>query len=380
VKVRRWPLHPRPLAGEVLSSWLTRIAAAYGLSTDDLLVHNLGYRSMSFEQLDLGPQDSLLERLSEKTGVNVERIRSMTIKGCLPPSIGGGVRNLGAESFARYVSRYSVLLSPGCRDTRQLNRWRPWITERRFASPFGCPRCLMTDTIPYRRLFWRLAFTASCPTHGILLESVVPVTNWKPEMNRCEMRKASRALCELDCITLQALDSGIAKLPHVSLPTDTWLQLLRTILDELNTTAATAQHEHRVLRAVWRAANLPVRVTASVSQPFEGLSFVRQAQFLHAAGEAIALLSTQRLTTLGRDAQLIAGVPAPQKKILVNKEAEPGSHWGRLAETADALLVAARATRQDARQLRKFLLFGKSDPDRVARVDRILDDMGIVVR
>jgi hypothetical protein len=66
VKVIRWPLHPRPLAGEALSSWLRRVAAAYGLYVDDLLVHDLGYQSMSSEQLDLGPQNSLLEQLSEK--------------------------------------------------------------------------------------------------------------------------------------------------------------------------------------------------------------------------------------------------------------------------------------------------------------------------
>jgi len=63
VKVIRWPLHPRPLAGEALSSWLKRVAAAYGLYVDDLLVHDLGYQSMSSEQLDLGSQKNLVARL-----------------------------------------------------------------------------------------------------------------------------------------------------------------------------------------------------------------------------------------------------------------------------------------------------------------------------
>ena len=306
MSVTRWPLHPHPLAGEALSSWLRRIAAAYEFHVDDLLVHDLGFRSLSDHELDLEPPDSLLALLSGKTGVDVARIRLMTIKGLLPEAISRGMR--GTAYFARYVKRYSVLLSPDRRERRQLNSWRPWITERRFASSVGCPRCLATDAIRYRRLVWRLSLTACCPKHG-------------------------------------------------------------------------------VLNKVWQAAELRMRVTAPVSQPFEELSFVRQVQFLHAAAEAIELMSSQRLETRGRDGHLLGGVKMPNKQDLqqfssaVSDDlAHPAPIGQRLREATEALLKSARASRRGARTFRKFLLLGKSNPERIANVDRFLVDVGIVTR
>jgi len=81
VRVPRWPLHPRPIAGEELSSWLGRIATLYELSVQDLVVHNLGHPALSNVELDLAPPETLLTLISERTGVAVARIRSMTLKG-----------------------------------------------------------------------------------------------------------------------------------------------------------------------------------------------------------------------------------------------------------------------------------------------------------
>ena len=60
----RWPLHPQPAAGEALSSWLDRVAAAYGMSLDQLVRHNLGPASFNLgdqnrSDLDLAVQEHL---------------------------------------------------------------------------------------------------------------------------------------------------------------------------------------------------------------------------------------------------------------------------------------------------------------------------------
>lgn len=40
----RWPIHPRPIPGEALTSWLHRIADGYGITVDDL-AFDIGYSS-----------------------------------------------------------------------------------------------------------------------------------------------------------------------------------------------------------------------------------------------------------------------------------------------------------------------------------------------
>lgn len=55
-----------------------------------------------------------------------------------------------------------------------------------------------------------------------------------------------------------------------------------------------------------------VRVTARVEQPFEDMDFTRQAQFLHAAAQAIASIRTRKLETKGRDVSLL-GEPSPRR-------------------------------------------------------------------
>jgi hypothetical protein len=282
--------------------------------------------------------------------------------------------------FSRYVKRYSVLLSPNRREERTLDQWRPWITVQRFATSLGCPGCLSRDEIPYRRLHWRLTLIASCPTHGILLEPVLspralPQVLWKEERTF-----APKRLCALDKITLQALSSGHATLRHVTLPTGLWLRLLRTILDELNTRAATAGVEYRVLKAVWDAVKLPVRVGARVEHPFEDMDFTRQVDFLHAAAEAIDLVSSHRLDVRGRDAHLLRAPPPPPRPIPVGPLLKPTEPWREALAAADALLKAAHATPKGARELRALLLLGSSNPTTIARVDRFLTEEGIAIR
>jgi len=387
VRVTRWPLHPRPIAGEVLSSWLTRIAAAYELPLEDLLVHDLGHPALTGAELDVAPPETLLTMLCERTGVSIPRIRSMTVKGWSHALIGRG--KPGATFFSRYVKRYSILLSPDRREGRTLDGWRPWVMMRRLATTIGCPGCLSTDEIPYRRLHWCLALTASCPTHGIYLEPVLPPPAWRIPQVLWMRETVPERLRALDKITLQALACGHATLPHTSIPTGLWLRLLRTILDELNTTAATAGAEHRVLKAVWRAVDLPTRVTARVEQPFEDMDLTRQAQFLHAAAEAIALVRTHKLETKGRDVSLL-GEPPPRRgrptkrsqsaaSSTASPPAQPTDRWREALETAEALLKSAHETPGGARDLRALLLFGSSNPKSIARVDRCLAAEGIAI-
>jgi hypothetical protein len=73
-----WPLCPKSMTGESLSSWLQRIATGYGLTLHELLEYDLGY---SRDCLDKGPPLELVEKIALRTGRSVDEIWSMTIVG-----------------------------------------------------------------------------------------------------------------------------------------------------------------------------------------------------------------------------------------------------------------------------------------------------------
>lgn len=68
-----WPLHPRPWQGESLSSYVHRLAEAYGISLDLFCRDTIELRP---HHLDYPPREAL-ERLSAGTGIPLERLEDM---------------------------------------------------------------------------------------------------------------------------------------------------------------------------------------------------------------------------------------------------------------------------------------------------------------
>lgn len=78
----RWPLHPAPKEGEALSSWLNRVALCYHMELPELLEHDLGHSQV--DDLDTAPPLSLLAMLSQRSGIDPDRLRSMSFAGWVP--------------------------------------------------------------------------------------------------------------------------------------------------------------------------------------------------------------------------------------------------------------------------------------------------------
>src|SRR3954452_10698472 len=82
----RLPLHPRPLPHEALSSWVDRLAAAYGLGRHGFLRAAFGADPAPDDAaLDTGDgPPGLMTALVDRTGVPPGRVRAMTLAGYAP--------------------------------------------------------------------------------------------------------------------------------------------------------------------------------------------------------------------------------------------------------------------------------------------------------
>ncbi|MGV9309831.1 MULTISPECIES: TniQ family protein [unclassified Nonomuraea] len=293
--LRRWPVHPEPAPGEALSSWLGRLAALYRLSVEQLLTYNLGAASAEFDRgadLDYQVPAIIVHALAARTGVEVDRLRQMTVGGCVPWLADTLNSFDGPQAFAAYVRQESVLLPPGKAGYHVVNRWRPWLpvtgrpwrTARRI-----CPTC---STDPGRGvvLLAALPLMTSCAEHGCRLENLHDVRRAHRYGEPTPPRPAPAAVAALDRLTFEGITTMGVTLPGRNVHVGEWLRLLRTLLDEVSMVDSRAgPGAAAVLHQIWDAAGLPFRAGLSFWRPYERLSAPYQEAMLHAAATAVQL-------------------------------------------------------------------------------------------
>ena len=131
-----------PLADELLSSWLHRLALANGVAPrhfGDVLGLGAGMWSA---RLDLALPDGTLDVLHKHTRVARDRLAMMTF---------------GADPGSRLLLPLHRLVR------RKASTWLQF-----------CPRCLAADEAPYFRRSWRWATRISCFEHGCGLRDRCP--------------------------------------------------------------------------------------------------------------------------------------------------------------------------------------------------------------
>ena len=133
----RWPLHPAPVEGEALSSWLRRIAASYEMSVTELIEDGLGCDAMADRDLDLDldPPSALLDVLGQRTGIDRDRLRQTCLAGWVPCLFDSLEAQPGG--FETYVRQFSVLLQAGKRSKRSAGERVAWIPNERLRR--ACP-------------------------------------------------------------------------------------------------------------------------------------------------------------------------------------------------------------------------------------------------
>jgi integrase len=148
------PVHPHPLDDELLSSWLLRTAHSNCLKLHSFVSETLGagYQVIT-RDIDRLATASALEALSASTGSTVAALR----KGLISDLAGSLVDQHTPNGNCRWILPLGIYHR----------------TRQRFGLQF-CSSCLATDTTPYFRRKWRLAFNTICDRHGCLLHDRCP--------------------------------------------------------------------------------------------------------------------------------------------------------------------------------------------------------------
>lgn len=305
----RWPLHPLPLPAEALSSWLRRLAKPYDLTTEQLLADGLGHVPLTDRQLDTDPPEHLLDLLADRTGVGRARIGRMTLGGLLPPEMSGAGRSL----FESHAQHHSILLPRAAKCPKSVkDDWHAWETTARYRLPWVCPACFEQTHERHIKLTWLFPIAASCPTHNTFLvtRDLVGIIDLRP--NKPKKREVPPSVATLDRCTEAAIVTGRVELPHVGLSAATWFQLLRVVLDELNTPLASTGSARHFITSIWRTSRITTRARASARAAYEDLKANQQTQFLEAAAVALQRVISRSDEGHGEDVGLLGGI-APDK-------------------------------------------------------------------
>ncbi len=362
----RWPLHPAPREGEALSSWLNRAALCYHMEVSDLLEHDLGHGQV--DDLDTAPPLSLLTVLSQRSGVEYERLRGMSLAGWVPWLLDSLDDSVPA-ALETYAFQCSVLLPK--RKARSITRWRAWLPSQPIRR--ACPLCLSDPANQAVLLVWQLPLMLSCPQHGCWLAAYwgQPGRHLQWENAEAAPGLANEAIASMDRRTWQALTTGFVELPRWRIHAGLWFRLLRTLLDELNTPLSHCGGSAGNIRQVWEQCGHPLRAGQSLWRPFEVLAPAVQLQMLEAAATAIALIESRALLPRGDHAALFLVEPQtgftsglPEKK----PKPEPVNHWQRAAQAIDEAIIEARHNPETARSLFALASYGRRDPESLDRL------------
>ncbi len=144
-----WPIHLKPRANELLSSWMIRLAHSHGYKVERMCRILFGRdHALWSRDVDRLAPSGVLAKLCEVTGAKPERANLTTL--------------------ASYAGFLSEQVPPGGHSSWIVSLH---ISHRQRIAPglMYCSRCLQHNDSAYFRRTWRLAFVTVCTEHGIVL-------------------------------------------------------------------------------------------------------------------------------------------------------------------------------------------------------------------
>ena len=381
----RWPIHPQPVEGEALTSWLTRIAYCFDLTLTELIAHGLDLpgamqaNEFTVADLDGAPSEMVLSLLSEHTGVSPERLRLATFSGWVPWLLDSmTVDGEDTEAFDTYVRQHSVLLKPEWAPIRVVRNWRPWMSPGPLRR--ACPVC-QAHADPGLGLMSQIPLMLSCPHHQCLLEPYYGVPgsfgHWEAG-NDVQACGAAQSVVDMDRRTWLALTDGHVDLPGRRVKAGEWFRVLRTLLDEVNTPPSQARTQAAALRRVWAQTGHPLRGGQTRWRSYEMLTWPVQQMMLEAAATAINLIESGTIPAPGVHCAPFRPVPA-QPVFDDASTATPASTdtWAKVQIALAEAVAEAKRDPKSAAMLYHLCTLGRTDEAGINQVHTILADLGI---
>lgn len=141
------PIHPQPKAGEILSSWMVRLALENRFNLHTFYSKLLGYKHQIWTRdIDRSAADELIQLLSDCSSCSVAKIEASTLRYY----DGLMYEDVRANGVARWVVPLGVY--------HRLHK----------RGMQCCPVCLQSED-PYYRLKWRTSLFTVCEIHGCFL-------------------------------------------------------------------------------------------------------------------------------------------------------------------------------------------------------------------
>lgn len=334
------------------------------MDVHDLLEHDLGHGLV--DDLDTAPPLSLLMALSQRSGIELDRLRCMSFAGWVPWLLDS-LNDSVPAALETYVFQFSVLLPKRDRKTRSITSWRVW--QPCLPLQRACPLCLNDPANQAVLLAWKLPLMLSCPLHGCWLESCwgVPGQYIGWENADAAPRMVGNAMALMDQRTWLALTKGYVELPRRRIHAGIWFRLLRTFLDELNTPLSQCGGCSDSIRYVWERSGHSLRAGQSLWHPYEILDQAIQLQMLEAAATAMELIESRVLNPRGEQAALF--LPEQQAEFtnglpVVGRKKELVNYWQAAVKAINEAVAEARYNAETARSLFALASYGRRhDPE-----------------
>lgn len=263
-------MHPAPVRGEALSSWLRRIASVYCCTVADLLRYDLGFPEAKPSGLDFEAPSDLIEVVAARSGMSFRTIERTTFAGSLPFLFG----RIFTDPSKNDVETCSVLFEPPNPAPGSYAKLRNWFQKESKSKLIGCRHCLSDYKNGATLLGWGLKVVLSCPVHEVMLEP------GRKEGDRIEWRRdreepALKQVCNLDERSLEAVSEGSVQLPGGLVSAAEWFRILQAVFHELNAPWLSVESG----RFVWQLKLWEVADYHSPG-PFETFKFDRSCALL----------------------------------------------------------------------------------------------------
>jgi len=151
----RWSIHPIILEDESICSWMKRLSQEFNNSLA-IVLNKKRTRHTNYYEIDIDPPRELVEHLSKRTGVSIQKIKSHSIKAY-------------DTKFPSFTTKEGLVR----KGVLAAKKKSPQLIRK---LDFFCPLCLKEGT-PYFRWFWKLGFYFVCHVHSVFMVSKCEICN-----------------------------------------------------------------------------------------------------------------------------------------------------------------------------------------------------------